>query len=112
MGAPALKLEPEESVEERLARLESDVQHMQSDITDIKGHLLRVDGKIDALAQRTSESIAALIQSISQMALSHEKSISKLEVAVVKSTSNLKVWWMLTLTTTISGILARAFKWI
>ena len=39
------------SVEERLAKLESDVNHVQSDISDIKAHLLRVDDKIDVIVQ-------------------------------------------------------------
>ncbi len=108
MGAPALKLEPEEFVEERLARLESDVQHIQSDISDIKGHLLRVDGKIDALAKSTSEAHAALVQSISEVKLA----ISESRLALVKSTSDLKIWWLATLMAAIVGSIARALKWI
>jgi len=50
-----LKFEPDEPVEERLARLESDVKHIQSDVSEMKAHLLRVDAKIDAIIKSMSD---------------------------------------------------------
>ena len=77
-------------MEERVARLESDVKHIQSDVSDIKAHLLRIDDKIDLLV----------------------KSVSELNVALVKSVSELKIWWLVTLLATVLGAVARALKWI
>ena len=49
MGKPALKLKFEEvSVEDRLGKLESTVEHIQSDVSEMKGDIRRLDAKIDA----------------------------------------------------------------
>ena len=47
MAMPALKFEPENSVEDRLARVETKVEHIQSDITEMKTDIRRLDNKID-----------------------------------------------------------------
>lgn len=47
MALPALKPEPETFVEERLARLEATVEHIQSDATEIKTDLRRMEDKFD-----------------------------------------------------------------
>jgi hypothetical protein len=50
MGMPARKLEFEEvTVEERLARLESNGEHIQSDVSEIKGDIRCLNDKIDAV---------------------------------------------------------------
>lgn len=38
---------PEPLVEERLARLETHAEHLQSDVTELKAHVIRLDTKID-----------------------------------------------------------------
>ena len=112
MGAPALRLEQGETVEERLTRLESDVKHIQSDVSEMKAHLLRTDGKIDAVVKSVSELNVAFVQSTSQLKLALEQSTSELKLALEQSTSRLKVWWLVTLLATILGAVARGFKWI
>ena len=53
MAMPALKLETETPVEEeRIARLEAHVEHMRSDISDLKVDVRRLDGKIDDMDKR------------------------------------------------------------
>src|SRR5690349_21500695 len=60
MSLPMRKFEPEKPMEERVARLEAHVEHIQADVTEIKGGIRRLDAKIDAGLDRVRESIAAL----------------------------------------------------
>jgi septation ring formation regulator EzrA len=70
MGMPARKFEFEEvPVEERLARLESNVEHIQSDVSEMKVDIRRLNDKIDAVKD-----------SIATQSLTMEKSISRLTV--------------------------------
>jgi hypothetical protein len=48
MAMPALQFESEDSLEDRLAKLESDVGHMRSDMSDMKTDIRRLGDKIDA----------------------------------------------------------------
>ena len=57
MAMPALKFEPETPVEERLARLEVSVENIQSDVTEMKTDIRRLDGKIDDLNKGLSAKI-------------------------------------------------------
>jgi uncharacterized membrane-anchored protein len=68
MGMPALKLEFEEvTVEERLARLEANVEHIQSDFSEMKGDIRRLNDKVDGV----KDSVAALTVTI-------QKTVTKL----------------------------------
>jgi hypothetical protein len=49
---PALKFEPEYPVEERIAVLEINVKHIQSDVSDIKVDVRRLNDKIDDLGKQ------------------------------------------------------------
>ena len=49
MAMPALKLEPEEPVEERIAILESDVKHIRADVSEVKIEIRRLGDKVDGL---------------------------------------------------------------
>jgi hypothetical protein len=85
MGTPALQWKPEKSVEERLAKLETHIEHIQSDVSDIKTELRRLSDKIDAVVQ----------------------GISDLRIGRAAD----RVWWLL-MSAALLGIMARAFKWI
>ena len=49
MAMPALMFEMEMPLEERVARLEANVEHIQSDISDMKIDIRRLDDKIDGV---------------------------------------------------------------
>jgi predicted nucleic acid-binding Zn-ribbon protein len=84
MGMPARKLEFEEvTVEERLARLESNGEHIQSDVSEIKGDIRRLDAKVDALKDSIAAKFDAVNASIAALAVSNEKSVSKLIIWAV-----------------------------
>jgi hypothetical protein len=58
MGMPALKLQFEEvSVEERLARLETSVENIHSNVAEMKVDIRRLNDKIDGVDQRLSAKI-------------------------------------------------------
>jgi chromosome segregation ATPase len=52
MAMPALMLELETPVEERVARLEANVEHIRSDISDVKIDLRRLNDKVESIDQK------------------------------------------------------------
>ena len=65
MGMPASNFEFKKvSVEGRLARLESRAEHIQSDVSEIKAAIRRLDDKIDAAKERLSAKIDAVDQNL------------------------------------------------
>jgi chromosome segregation ATPase len=57
MAMPASVFELELPVESRVARLEANVEHIRSDIADIKVDLRRLNDKVDGVEQRLSVKI-------------------------------------------------------
>jgi phage shock protein A len=96
MAMPALLLESEDPVEERVARLEANVEHIRSDVSDIKVDIRRLGDKIDSVDQKLSAKIDSVVQSIA-------------EVRIGRALD--RVWWLL-MSAALLGIMARAFKWI
>ena len=96
MAMPALKLELEEPVEERLAKLEVNVEYMRADIADMKIDMRRLNDKIDSVDQKLTGKIDSILQAIAAL---------KVGRAVDR------VWWLL-MSGALLGIMARAFKWI
>ncbi len=89
MATPAFKFESEKNVEERVARLEANVEHIQSDVSDIKMNLRRLSDKMEA----KFGDIMALIT----------------ELKVGRAYD--RVWYLL-MSAALLAIMARAFKWI
>lgn len=86
MGMPALNLARENPMEERMARLEAHVEHLQIDVSEIKGDIRRLDAKIDDKIDGLKDSITSA-----------------------------KLWAFalyLALAATLLAVLARGFKWI
>jgi DNA anti-recombination protein RmuC len=54
-------------MDERTARLEAHAEHIQSDITEIKGDLRRLDGKIDAKGDKIDATLDALRESMKEL---------------------------------------------
>ena len=102
MAVPALKFEPEEPVEERVTRLESNVEHILMDVTEIKVSVHRLDAKIDGVQTTLGGKIDSLRDVVSNLAVTvanqaaaMEKGFGELRNAI---TAN-RVW-----TLTIIGI--------
>ena len=52
-------------MEERIAKLEANVEHIQSDVSDIKIDIRRLNDKVDGMDQRLSAKIDAVDQRLS-----------------------------------------------
>jgi hypothetical protein len=100
MAMPALKFETETPVEERTARLETHIEHMRSDISDLKVDGRRLSDKIDEIDKRLSGKIDSLKDSM-------DKGFSAMQVSRVWD----RVWFLLT-AAAMFGVMARGFKWI
>jgi phage shock protein A len=107
MAMPALLLESEDPVEERVARLEVNVEHIRSDISDMKVDIRRLGDKIDTLDQKLSAKIDSVDQKLSTKIDSVVQSIAELRIGRALD----RVWWLL-MSGALLGIMARAFKWI
>ena len=136
MAMPALQLEPEIHVEEQLARLEATVEHIQSDVTEIKADRRRLHEKLDALVGVTNTPEVRIENRFGDFQLKVEKRFGDLEARIEKRFGDFearmerrfskveealgelrvgraldRVWWLL-----MCGVLlvamARGFKWL
>jgi len=103
MALPALMLEPEAPLEERVARLEANVEHIQKDVSDMKIDIRRLGEKIDSV----KDSVTALAINMETKFADIEKSFGALRTARAFD----RVWWLL-MSAALLGLMARAFKWI
>jgi hypothetical protein len=118
MAMPALVLEMETPVEERIARLESDADRTRSDIADIKIDLRRLNDKLEALDEKLTAKISALDQRVSGKMDDLKDSVTSLALTMEKGFAELRtgraldrVWWLL-MSAALLGVIARAVKWI
>jgi predicted nucleic acid-binding Zn-ribbon protein len=107
MALSALKFELETPVEERVSRLEANVEHIQKDVSDLKIDVRRLNDKIDSVDQKLSAKIDSLKDTVSALAINMEKSFASLHAARAFD----RVWWLL-MSGALLGVMARAFKWI
>jgi predicted RNase H-like nuclease (RuvC/YqgF family) len=132
MALPALKFETETPLEERVARLEANVEHIQKDVSDMKIDIRRLGDKIDSVDQKLSAKIDGIDQKLSAKTDSVKDLVTALAINVEKSFANVekqftnveksfaalhaarafdRVWWLL-MSGALLGVMARAFKWI
>ena len=107
MALPALKFEMEPPLEERVARLEANVEHIQKDVSDMKIDIRRLGDKIDSMDQKLSAKIDSVKDLVTNLAINMEKSFAALHAARAFD----RVWWLL-MSGALLGVMARAFKWI
>ena len=125
MAMPALKLEMEMPVEERVARLEANVDHIQKDVAETRIDIRRLNDKIDSVDQKLSAKIDGVDQRLSAKTDSVKDLVTALAINMEKSFANVeksiaalhsarafdRVWWLL-MSGALLGVMARAFKWI
>ncbi len=114
MAVPAETFDEGPFVEERIARLEEKTSHIQSDITEMKADIHRLEEKVDSvkdsvatLEARTTEKFAALEGRIAERFSAVDAAIARLNVGRMQD----RVWWLL-IAGAILGVLARGFKWV
>jgi uncharacterized protein YoxC len=96
MARPALKFQLEDPMEERVAKLEANVEHIRSDVSDIKTDVRRLNDKIDGVKKDLSGKIDTVIQAIADLKIGRALD---------------RVWWLL-MSGALLGTMARAFMWI
>jgi predicted RNase H-like nuclease (RuvC/YqgF family) len=125
MALPALKFEMETPLEERVARLETNVEHIQKDVSEMKIDIRRLGDKIDGVDQKLSAKIDGVDQKLSvridsvkdlvtALAINMEKRFTDIEksfAALNAARAFDRVWWLL-MSAALLGVMARAFKWI
>jgi predicted nucleic acid-binding Zn-ribbon protein len=140
MAIPALKIELEEPVEERVGKLEVHVEHIRVDVSETKTEIRRLNDKVDGMDQKLSAKIDAVHQLLtSKIDAADQKlsgkidavhqlltgridegkdSLASLALTFEKAFAELKVgraldrvWWLL-MCGTLLGVMARGFKWI
>jgi hypothetical protein len=107
MAMPALKFESEKPVEERIAKLETHVEHMTSDISAVQVDVRRLNDKIDALKDLVISGFADIAKRFSDVDKRIADVEQKLRIALISN----RIWFLLT-AAAILGVLARGFKWI
>ena len=140
MAVPALKFEPEGPLEDRVARLEVNVEHIQKDVSEIKVDIRRLGDKIAAVDEKLTGKIAAVDEKLNGRIDAVEKTLTdKINAVDEKLTGKIdslkdvvmalalnvekgfgelrtarafeRVWYLL-MSAALLGIMARAFKWI
>ena len=114
MALPALKFEMETPLEERVARFEANVEHIQKDVSDVKIDIRRLSDKIDNVDQKLSARIDSVKDSVTALAINMEKQFTHVEkslAALHTARAFDRVWWLL-MSGALLGVMARAFKWI
>ena len=90
MSVPALLLEPEHAVEERVAVLEANIGHIRADIADMKIDLRRIDGRIDTLDAKLTFKIEEVDRRLSgKIEALDEKLTTKIDAVDQKLTAKI-----------------------
>ena len=101
-------------MEERLTRLESNVEHIQSDVSEMKVDIRRLNDKIDGIDQRLCAKIDGGDQKLSDKIDSLKDQISGLALTTEKSHSQLRIWAMTFYISMAGGLLTllgRSLHW-
>ena len=92
---------------ERIARLESDVEHIQADVTELKADVRKVNEQVGVIKDSLRDFRMQVEKRFAQLEGQIETRFAQLD----KSRALDKVWWLLSLGTVL-GVMARGFKWI
>ena len=118
MALSALTFELEVLVEERVARLEANVEHIRSDISDIKIDVRRLNDKIDGVNRDLTGKIDGVNKDLTGKIDGLDQKLTAKIDSVIQAIAELKigraldrVGWLL-MSGALLGIMARAFKWI
>lgn len=100
---PARKIEAENSMEARFARLETTTEHIQSGVHDLRQDVKGFRHEMKELRHETKELFEKLDAKLDRL----YKSFESMKIG--------RVWdrvWMLLAMGTLLGVMARGFRWI
>lgn len=133
MAMPAMKLDKETFMEDRVVTLEANVGHIRSDISELKadfrrldvkldGDFRRLDAKVDRLdakfdgkVDRLDEKINQLDEKFSTKFDSLKEAVTGLRLAMEQSFSRFALWAIMLYIALAGGLLfvmAKGFEWI
>jgi chromosome segregation ATPase len=132
MAMPARKLEWETPVEDRLGKIEAHIEHMRSDISDLKVDVRRLNEKVDEVDKRLGGKIddvdKRLCAKIDEVDKRLGEKIDEVDKRLTGKLDGLKdsmekefrtldrerlydrVWFLL-IAAAILGVMAHGFKW-
>ena len=84
MAVPALEFEPEKPMEQRVARLESNVDHILSDVREIKAGVGRLDDKIDRVHADLTNKVDGVKDTLAKLSTSMESRFGELNSKMEK----------------------------
>ena len=118
MAVAATEFEVEDSVEERIVRLEEKVDRVQSDVADLKIDVRRLDAKIDGVKDSVSELRVEMRDLVGELRVEVKDLVGDLRVemkdlvgAVNVGRFRDKLWWM-GIAAGLLSVMAHGFKWI
>jgi hypothetical protein len=118
MAAAEKELNTEIFMEERIARLETHVEHIHKDLTRIECKVDKLDEKLDAKLDKLDEKLDAklgkLDEKIDAQNKCHEafrRDVMNKFAQMAKGRMADKVWLLL-IAAALLGVMARGFKWI
>jgi chromosome segregation ATPase len=90
MAMPAVKYEPEDPLEDRVARLEVNVEHIQKDVSEMKVDIRRLNDKVDVVDQKLTAKIDAVDQKLTaKIDAVEEKLTAKIDAVEEKLTAKI-----------------------
>ena len=132
MAMPARKLEWETPVEDRLGKIEAHIEHMRSDISDLKVDVRRLNEKVDEVDKRLGGKIDDVDKRLGEKIDEVDKRLGgKIDEVDKRLTGKLdglkdsmekefrtldrerlydRVWFLL-IAAAILGVMAHGFKW-
>lgn len=106
---------------ERIARLESHVEHIQSDVIDIKAEVRKLNDKIDTEVRKLHDKIDSVKDTVNALKAETKERFAQLDARFAQLDARFaklnmsraldKVWWLL-IAASLLGVMARGFKWI
>src|SRR5579859_4785458 len=100
-------VELEEVVEDRVGKLESDVQHLQADVTEIKADARQFRSEVLARFEKVYERFEKADDRFGRI----EKAIEELRTQMIRGDLQTRIW-MLVSNGTVLAVMAHGFKWI
>ena len=107
MAQPARMFEAESSMEQRVAKLEVQADHLREDVRRIETKLDALSLKVEALKDSFTAFQLQMTQGLADFKLEMKDSFSKVQNGRWAD----KVWWLL-IAGAILGVMAHGFKWI